>query len=528
MAMMAVAGYCEVKLPSVLSDGVVLQRQQPITIWGTAEPGESVNVTLAGKKGNAVAGADGKWEVSLPAIKAGGPYTLTANDKKVDDVLIGDLYLCSGQSNMELPVSRVMDMFRDDVNAYSNERIREFKTPKEYAFHGPQADVKPTRWKKVRPEEVGQFGALVYFIARELYEQNGGVPVGIVNSSWGGSKIETWISEEGLADYPLRLNRLRMVEDDQYRDLLGKAENRIRYVWDRTLNSQDAGYGSQPYKNGKLGGSATAVELLGNWGDDSEGKAINGSHWLSKDVEVSAAQAAGDATLRMGCIVDADSVWVNGKFVGWTAYQYPPRIYRLPKGTLHEGKNNVTVRVVSQNGKPHMVNEKPYKIVFDDTAVGEVDLNGEWNHVVGARMPQAPGVTDFFQSPTVLYNGLIAPMTKFPFKGVVWYQGESDVDIRKEYKNMMKSLIADWRVKTGNESLPFYIVELADFLHPSDTGGRAAWQEMRDAQRMAAEETADAYWIRNGDIGEWNDIHPLDKRTPARRVVEAMRKHEGK
>lgn len=231
-----------VRLPSVLSDGVILQRDCPVKIWGKADPGEKIDVRLAGRKATAVAGADSAWCATLDPVGAGGPYTLEVNDLRVDDVLFGDIYLCSGQSNMELPVNRVMDFFRDEVGSYSNDCIREFKTPKEYAFHGPRTDVSPSRWKKARPGEAEQFGALVYFMARELYERNGNVPVGIVNSSWGGSKIETWLSEKAVADYPDMAVRLRLVEDDLYRSLVGKAEDRASYLWYTTMISTDPGY----------------------------------------------------------------------------------------------------------------------------------------------------------------------------------------------------------------------------------------------------------------------------------------------
>lgn len=521
--LLAFDGRGEVKLPSVISDGVVFQRNAPLKIWGKAAPGEKVAVELGKKKGEAVAASDSCWSVTLPAFKAGGPYVLKVNDKSVQDVLIGDVYLCSGQSNMELPINRVLDLYRDEVAAYSNPNIREFKTPKNYAFHGGRDDVAPAVWKKAQPGESEKFGALVYFIGKELYEKNGHVPVGIVNSSWGGSKIETWLSEEALENYPARLNRLRVVEDDEWRSTLGAAERRAGWLWQKTMDGADKGYKGVRWERPEADDSDwETVQLLStDWGKE-KGKPVNGSHWMRKHVQLGADKAGKEAELRLGCIVDADSVWVNGKFVGFTSYQYPPRIYKVPAGVLKEGDNVVTVRVVSNAGVPHFVVEKPHKFIFDGGE--EVSLEGEWLHKTGAPMPQAPSVTDFFQTPSVLYNGLIAPFVNIPFQGVVWYQGESDVDIRDEYKDMLKTMMGDWRKTFSNESLPFYIVELADFLHPSDTGGRRAWQEMRDAQKGAAEETPGATWIKNGDIGEWNDIHPLNKKTPAQRVVEAMTK----
>lgn len=525
-AVYAVDAKAVVKLPSVLSDGVVLQRNVPVKIWGTALPGERVDVSLASHKAVAIADSLGRWSVSLSPLNAGGPYMLKANEAEARDVLIGDIYLCSGQSNMELPISRVTDFYADEVAEYENPYIREFKTPKEYAFHGVRQDVSPAEWKRVESGKVNAWGALAYFIAKRLYETNGGVPVGIVNSSWGGSRIEAWISENGLSAWPERINRLRIAEDDGYRDMLGQAECRASFLWWDMLNATDAGYkGPVRWSEEAADDSAwKTFDLLSiDWGQ-IDGRAVNGSHWLRRSFDVPESLSGQPAELRLGCIVDADSVWINGHFVGNITYQYPPRIYRVPAGILNEGTNNVTIRVVSNSGVPHVVPDKPHKLIFTDGE--EISLEGLWRHCIGSRMPQAPGVTDFFQTPTVLYNGLIAPMVNLPFRGVVWYQGESDVDINDEYCGLMKALIADWREAFGNPSMPFYIVELADFLHPSNVDGRNAWQAMRDAQRRAAEESSDAYWIRNGDVGEWNDIHPQDKKTPGVRVADAIISHE--
>lgn len=519
----AIAGNATVRLPAVLSDGVILQRNQPVRIWGTASPGETVNVKIGKQKGSTVADNAGNWLVTLKPFKAGGPYTLTANDVTVTDVLFGDLYLGSGQSNMELPVSRTLDFYADEVANYNNGNIREFKTPKEYAFHGPQKDVKATPWKKAIPEDAKQFGALVYFMAKDLYEHNGHVPVGIVNSSWGGSKIQTWLSEEALQDYPVLLNSLRMVEDDEYRASLSKAQQRGQSLWYGVANNRESG------NTGTLRWNAPALDdsdwqeydlLSTEWGKRPDGSAINGIHWLRRHFNLPASQAGKPAELRLGCIVDADSVFINGKFVGWTAYQYPPRIYKVPEGLLKEKDNVIAIRVQSNYGAPHVVSDKPHKLIFDDKS--EYSLEGAWKHRIGIEMPSTPGANDWFQTPSVLYNGMIAPMLHLPFRGVVWYQGESDIDIRNQYKGLMKSLVKDWRKQFDDPDMPFYIVELADFLHESDVNGRKAWQEMRDAQRLAADETPRVYFIQNGDIGEWNDIHPRDKKTPGTRVSAAI------
>ncbi len=518
----------EVILPSVFSDGMVLQRGQPVILWGKASPGEKIRVSLNGKKGNGEALSDSTWTVELPSMEAGGPYVLKVNDTEVRDVLMGDLYLFSGQSNMELPVSRTLDLFKEEVASYSNPSIREFKVPKEYSFTKGSDDVSVSEWKKAEPGTSERFGALVYFTAKELYEKNGHVPVGIVNSSWGGTRIEAWLNEDALAQYPVRLHRLRIAEDEAYRGYLGKGERKARELWYSTMDSEDPGYsGDLSWSDPSYDDSGwTTVPLMGNVWGSVEGRAVNGSHWLRKTVEVPSSAIGEEAELRLGCIVDADDVWVNGHHVGSTAYQYPPRIYKIPAGVLRDGENLVCVRVISNAGVPHFVPEKPHKIIFRDG--GEVSLEGYWRHKEGTPMPQTPSVTDFFQIPTVLYNAMIYPLSRLPFRGVVWYQGESDVDIRKEYCGMLRSLIGAWRAAFRDPELPFYIVELADFLHESDTYGRMSWQEMRDAQRRAADESDNAWWVMNGDIGEWNDIHPRDKKTPALRVAARILEHPHK
>jgi sialate O-acetylesterase len=510
-----------VKLPTLLSDGVVLQRNQPIKIWGKADAGESVQVSLGNKnKAQTVADASGNWSVLLKAQKAGGPYVLTVNDVNVNDVMIGDVYLFSGQSNQELPVSRVREMFEDEVATYSNHNVREFKTPKVEAYHSPQDDVQSAKWKPFEGD-VNSIGALAYFTAKQLYERNGGVPVGIINSSWGGTRIEAWMSEQAIEKYPVRLHSYQMMCNDELRSHVAQSEQSALNAWNAVTWASDLGrHDATPWYAENLDVTEwTTVDMFDqSWGKVG-GRAANGIHWLRKDVTLPDDFSGKDALLRLGCIVDADSVYVNGTFVGTVSYQYPPRDYKLAAGLLHPGKNNITVRIESDYGTPHFVADKPYKIVCNGK---EVSLEGSWLHRLGCQMPQKPGTTWMFNYPTVLYNGMIAPLLNIPVQGVVWYQGESDVDIRSEYAELLQTMMRDWRRAFNNENLPFYIVELADFLHPSDVGGRTAWAEQRAAQAAACEATAGATLIRNGDVGEWNDIHPKDKKTPAKRIVDAI------
>lgn len=539
-ALTSVGTEAKVALPHIISSGMVVQRDKPLTLWGTADPGETVAVKVAkGKSSRTLADADGKWRIEIPALKPGGPYTITVNDITLSDVLVGDVLLCSGQSNMELPVNRVTDMFADDIATYRNHEIRQFKVPKEVEFHVQREDVSNGSWKSV-DEDAMNFSALAYFTARSLNERTG-LPVGVINSSWGGTPVEAWISEDNLADYPLALSKKRLYNDDGYRSRIHTLESENFAKWNAMLWASDPGlHSSVKWYESEFddsGWSEYQIPLAGvnkgldfgtdshcawdcteNWATDGL-NAVNGSHWFRKTINLPAEMAGKEGIVRMGCIVDADSVYVNGTFVGTTGYQYPPRIYKVPAGILREGKNVVTVRLISQNGNGHFVPDKPYKLIVGKE---EVSLAGRWRYHRGAEMPNSPGMMFWCYLPAVLYNSMVSPLLNYPVGGVVWYQGESNVGRRNEYCGLLKTMISNWRKDFGDATMPFYIVELADFLHPSDKGGRAAWAEMRRVQAQVADETPDTYLIRNSDLGEWNDIHPLDKKTLGTRVADAI------
>ena len=507
----------KVKLPALISDGMVLQREQPVKIWGTADAGESVSVTFMKKKYAATADNNGHWSVTLPSMKAGGPYLMRINDIKLNDILIGDVWLCSGQSNMELPVSRVTDMFATEINEYSNERIRQIIIPKVYNFHAPQETLSATSWKPMTQENVMNFSALAYFFAKEMYEKTK-VPVGIINSSWGGTPIEAWISEEGLKEFPIYINDKRLYEDDAYCAHIKKLEGESFYRWNLSLYRSDAGLHEKTpwYASNYDDSNWQTVNMFSRtWGNDGLNP-IAGSHWLRQNVEIPQTWNNKEVTLRLGCIIDADSVYVNGTFAGTTGYQYPPRIYRIPAGILKPGVNNITVRIISNGGQPEFVQEKPYKLICDDESI---NLKEEWKYRLGTPMPSAPNMMFFCYKPVCLYNTMIAPLQHYTLRGTVWYQGESNVSRRNEYATLLTAMMADWRRTFSQPELPFYIVELADYLSKEDISGRKAWAEMRLEQAKAAQTTPNAFLIRNNDLGEWNDIHPLDKKTLGRREI---------
>lgn len=514
----------EVRVSPLISDGMVLQRGRRLKISGWADSGEKINLSLAGRKYETHAGVDGRWAVELEPMKAGGPYVMKINAQAVRDVMVGDVFLCSGQSNMELTVARVMDRFADEVNGYENSRVRYLKVPYAWRFDHPADSIRRESWKPMTERNVMGFSALCYFFGRLMQERTG-VAVGIVNASWGGTPVEAWMSEDALKDFPEYINLKSVYEDKELTDEISRMERMRQTAWSRQLYAADPGmHASVAWYAPELDDSSwQRVDMFSSSWAIRRGRPAAGSHWLRKDFTVSGAMAECEAVLRLGCMVDADSVYVNGRLVGTTGYQYPPRIYRIPAGLLREGRNQVTVRLVSYGGMPSFVREKPYKIIGSGE---EVSLEGEWKYRAGAQMPSSPSSTSFQNMPTGLFNGMISPLAGYEFKAVAWYQGESNVGRWGEYSELLCAMMKDWR-KTFGDDLHFYIIELADFLAPDDPG-RRAWAEMRKQQAMAAERDGNATLIKNSDTGEWNDIHPLDKKTAAERLIRAVMEKDAK
>lgn len=519
LLLLSIETFAAVRLPGMIGDGMVLQRDKPICLWGWADKNEKFSICWIDACYPVAADEFGKWEVILPAQQAGGPHTMTIGDITVTDILIGDVYLCSGQSNMELPVRRVTDMFAEEIAGYENPQIRHIIVPKEFDFNVEREDTPAAAWKPCTQENVMEFSALAYFFAKELYEKTG-VPVGLVNASWGGTPVEAWMSEDALQDYPRYISEKILYEDDEYRRKIKELEGIAFHRWNTELYGSDPGYHGEKkwYDPEYEDRNWPEVDMFSkDWGKDGSGYPTGGSHWLRKDFKVGKDMAGKAAVLRLGCIVDSDSVYVNGHFVGTTGYQYPPRIYNIPEGILHQGDNNVTVRIVSNGGQPSFVKDKPYKIICGKK---EISLAGKWKYRLGAPMPAAPSMMFFCYKPVCLYNAMISPLRNMKFEGVLWYQGESNVDRRFEYSDLLRRMMNNWRELFNDSDLPFYIVELADFLHKDDAGGRAAWAEMREQQANAAKYTDHATLIKNSDLGEWNDIHPLDKKTLGKRIAK--------
>ncbi|MDR2682501.1 MAG: sialate O-acetylesterase [Dysgonamonadaceae bacterium] len=521
-----VSAFAQVRLPQLVSDGMILQRDVPVRIWGWATPGENVTVEFNRIRQSVVTDAAGNWELQLPAQKAGGPYSMTISASNVlilRNILFGDVWLCSGQSNMETPVERVMSRFGDEISQYSNSKIRYVKVPLTYHFHGPQTDVPPCSWVELTPETAPDFSAVAYFFGKEMFEKTG-VPVGLLNSSVGGSPAEAWISEEALQAFPAMLNDMRICRSDEFVAEMLRLGSLPGQRWTTVLNEQDQGlteaipWMAPDYDDH----SWETIDLFDNRWGRKDSRPVNGAFWFRKTIDVPAALAGQEAMLYLGRLVDADFTYVNGQSAGSTSYQYPPRNYKIPQGVLKAGKNTITVRLISQGGFPEFVTEKTYQVVFKNKET--ISLEGEWKYRPGAFMPAMSGGGITFQyKPTGLYNAMIAPLKNFAFKGVLWYQGESNTGRASEYYDLMSSLIGDWR-KLWGDPLPFFSVQLAGFMEPALLQPNSGWAELREVQRKLSQTIPNTGMAVAIDIGEWNDIHPLNKKDVGIRLALQARK----
>jgi sialate O-acetylesterase len=513
----------DISLPKLISDGMVLQRDSAITLWGWAATDETVEVRFNGNVVGQAKPANGRWQLKLPAQPAGGPYQLSFhghNQITLQDIYFGDVWVASGQSNMEMEMARLAEAYPQDLTGASYPLIRQFKVPQHYNFKTPQQDFSSGNWVAASPDTIAEFSALAFYFARNLFNHNG-IAIGILNNALGGSPVEAWMSEQALQPFPDALAEGIRFRDDKHIQAVTEADNAKNAQWYGDLQQRDAGL------NSKTPWYSTAL-------DDSNWASFNvpgfrpgpftGVWWLRKTVQLTARQAAQANTLRLGSIVDADEVYINGTQVGDTTYQYPPRRYVLPDNLLKAGSNLLAVRITATNGKTGLMPDKPYWLGTDNN---KLDLTGPWKMQSSAKAEPLPGDTFIRWKPLGLFNGLTAPLTYLPVKGVIWYQGESNVGQYAQYQPRFTAMIRDWRAKWAQNSgqqqpLPFLFVQLANYLEKTPEPTDSHWAGLREAQRQSLTEP-DTAMVVAIDTGEWNDIHPVDKKTLGQRLALAAR-----
>lgn len=518
MSLITLSSRAQIRLPRLVRDSMVLQRETKIRIWGWAAPGEKIRIQFNNKQYKTTTGADGKWAAFLLPMKAGGPYQMQIdghNQIVLKDILIGDVWICSGQSNMVHQMSLHRDRYEKDIAAANYPAIRHFWIPTMTNLQGPHHDLPTGYWKAANPQDVLQFSAVAYFFARRIYDQYK-VPIGLINASVGGTPAQAWMSEEGLKEFPVLTQLIQRNKDTAYINGLNRqytaAQAGRSFPKDKGLEGQHPWYAPDYHPQGWR-----PFTLPGYWEDQGAG-ALDGIVWFRREIEVPATMAGQPARLDLGRIVDADHLYVNGRQVGNTTYQYPQRRYQLPAGTLKAGKNLLVVRVINNSGKGGFVPDKPYYLAAGKDTI---DLKGTWTYKVGAAFERVqPGGGSFSaqNNPTTLYNAMLAPATPYTIKGFLWYQGEANTFNAKEYAALMPALIKDWRRLWQQGELPFLFAQLPNFMDVQYLPSESQWAATREAQlkTLAVPNTGMAVTI---DLGEWNDIHPDNKKDVGERMA---------
>ncbi|MDV7139785.1 sialate O-acetylesterase [Maribacter sp. TH_r10] len=520
----------QVKLPKLISDGVVLQRDTKIPVWGWASPNEKVTVHFNNRQYKTKATNDGTWNLKLPKMKAGGPYTMIVSGKnriEIKDILIGDVWLCSGQSNMVHQLNIHDVRYADEIKTANYPKIRYYAVPRATSLSGVQDDLEGGNWQKAIGEEVRPFSAVSYFFAKKIYEKYH-IPIGLINASVGGTPIEAWIAEEGFKTYPDIQKIIVENKDSAF-------VNRQKIAFPK----QDKESSPIPLDKG-LSGEKTWYDLTftpknwrkinipGYW-EDQGIKDLNGVVWYRREIEIPPSMAGKKARVFLGRIVDADELYINGTMVGKTTYQYPQRRYSVPENLLKAGKNTFVIRVTNYNHKGGFVTVKPYCIFTDQDTV---DLKGYWDYKVGevfkpqeSTFPKNTEDTTIRKinpqnEPTALFNAMVAPFTQFSLKGILWYQGESNAGQPEKYEGYMRALIGSWRQAFDTPDLPFIYAQLPNFMEVSYLPCESGWAELRESQFKALSVPNTAMTV-NIDLGEWNDIHPDNKKDVGERMALA-------
>ncbi len=502
----------------VFGNNMVLQRGKTNTIWGWTKPGAEVAVSIAGKTVVGVAGQDGRWEIRFMPPEAGQPYTLRISGPltvEFTNVVVGDVWLCSGQSNMEFPLRRARNGEAEVRSAYHPD-IRFFIVRKEPAY--APAAVTQGKWNVCTPQSVtadGGLSAVAYYFARKIQSETN-VPIGLVQAAVGGTPAETWTSADTLkrlGDFDAalaELARLRTRGGPQHGNYVmhwyDEYDIGTKQGWMRPeLDDTDWKTVTVPGGFAELGVPDTPAVC-----------------YFRKTIVLPDALPFGDATIHLGMIERMDTTYVNGQWVGASAWVENPRKYNVPHRFLKPGTNIITVRVFKTKPDGGFLSKpEQLRLIFADAT--EVPLAGQWKGKlsVDARPPHPLplGFENWPVIPSVLYNGMIAPIAPLAISGAIWYQGEANVGRAGQYRRLLPAMILDWRRAFNQGDFPFYIVSLASFLPRRDTPGDDAWAELREAQAYVARVVPNCGLAVTIDVGDANDIHPIDKKEVGERLA---------
>jgi sialate O-acetylesterase len=518
LLLMAGSLSAQVKLPTFFSNNMVLQQGMEIPVWGWASPGEKVTVTLEKAVVSAKTNKEGEWSVKLPAMNYGGPYKLTVKGKNLqtfDNVMIGEVWVCSGQSNMEFNLLSAKNA-EAEIAASAYPEIRLF-TVKRKISQTPQENVEEEQWQECSPATSPRFSAVAYFFGRALYQKLK-VPIGLINTSWGGTVAETWTSGDMISQNPDFANQLAQLKKINLDDYAKSIEKEVRTrvgefsTVDMGMKGDQAIWAAADFDDSKWN-----LMKLPGYIEQNGLDGVDGIIWFRKEINILPAEAGKPATLSLAKINDSDHTYLNGTLIGSTKLMAEKsRVYDIPAGLLKSGKNVLTVQVEDVGGVCG---------IYGDTAAlklkcekRSISLCGNWKYKVG--LVKFNTVLSPNSYPTLLYNGMINPLVPYGIRGAIWYQGEGNAGRAKQYQRVFPDMIKDWRNHWNQGDFPFLFVQLANFMKVDSVPVESTWAELREAQSktLALPKTGMAVTT---DVGDALDIHPKDKQTVGNRLALA-------
>ena len=506
--------FAEVSVARIFSDYMVLQRGINAPVWGTAAPGEKITVEINGLISSTITSKDGKWKVYLPVFEAGGSFDLTVkgdNEVVFSEVIFGDVWVASGQSNMEWRLENATNGEEEVKNA-NHPDIRLFYVPKRVG-KSPKDDLEGGQWDKCTPDAAKEFSAVAYFFGREL-QKDLNVPVGLINCNWGGTPAEAWTSSEILKTLPDFRDRVVELENGSNWEEDIPANNQRNADKNRIINTSFKGLEMGVYKI-KYNSNDWPVVIAPNWDED-----LDGIVWMRKVIEIPKEYKGNELRFDLGRIESRATVYFNEVELGSTNSPYFTE-YTVPAKLVKSGKNVIAVRVLHRWATANFSGpEERMKLYAPSGAVLE-SLAGPWKYMKGleSAFPEIAGYQNY---PASLYNGMLNPIIPFGIKGVIWYQGESNAGRAYQYRSLFQAMIEDWRVRWGMDYFPFLFVQLANYMDIPEVPQEDAWAELREAQSMALNlpNTGMAVTI---DIGEMFDIHPRNKQDVGYRLALAAK-----
>ena len=517
-------------LHPLFSDDMVLQRRVKFPVWGWTTPGARVTVSMRGESSTAVADAEGKWMARLGPFEAGGPYTLTVSGPQsvtLNNVLVGDVWLASGQSNMEMGITLVNNA-KEEVAQANYPMIRLYAVPK-VAATTPRSTVN-ARWLVCNPANIaaggwGGFSAAAYFFGRRLHKELN-VPIGLIHSSWGGTAAEGWVSMEALRAMPEFVPTVNNLEEAWAEAKRPPAQ--FDKALDQWWAKNDPGSAAKPtWADPSLDDTGWKKMRLPQYWEDAGLPGFDGVVWFRRTFKLPREWEGKDLQLSLGPVDDIDTTFVNGAAVGSLGQWDLPRSYRVPARLLKSGTNIIAVRVLDTGagggiyGKPEQMKIEPV-----GGKAAPISLAGEWSYrasialsEIKTQPPRTSG--NDFSVPVIRYNGMIAPLLPFAIKGAIWYQGETNVGRGEQYKRLLPLLIRNWRSRFQSGDFPFLIVQLANYLDRKDVPTDSEWARLREAQLYVSQTVPHSGLAVTIDIGEAKDIHPKDKQDVGERLALA-------